>query len=303
MAPRVAVVIGSGGLKCAASLGLWRVLAREGIHPELAVGSSGGALYAAGLALGHSLDAAETRTARMWEKVLSVSVAGIARAALPWLLRYDLGVGLSRDTRINAVLREIFGDASFDDARIPLFVAATDAHTGERVLLSEGRVADAVRASISLPIVLPPHKVNGRLLVDGGLSNPLPVDGAIREGSEIILAMGFESPYHEPVSGLGDAVSNVIAMSTNHLMHATFAFHSLAHHSEVIPILPDFGRPIGFRDTDLLPHIVACGERATEQQLPYLLRLLEAADDCHPEGRSPERSLSTGKSDPSLRSG
>lgn len=276
MRPRVAVVIGAGGLKCAASLGLWRVLVREGIQPDLMVGASGGAIYAAGLALGHSLQDAEERTARMWEGLLSLDIGGVARAALPRMLGYDIGVGLASDVKLNRTLAALFGDASFADAQVPLLVATTDATTGERVLLSEGRVVDAIRASVSLPLVLPPHRVGDRWLVDGGLSNPLPVDAAIREGSEIILAMGFESPYHQPVTTFREGLGNVIAMSGNHLLHATFAFHSVAHHAEVIPILPDFGRPIGFKDTALIPHIIECGERAAEEQVPYLKRLLAA---------------------------
>jgi NTE family protein len=277
MPPRLAVVIGSGGLKCAAALGLWRVLVREGIQPDLAVGSSGGAVYAAGIAMEHPLELAEGRTARMWENLLSLDMLGVARAALPGVFGYDASVGLSRDTRINQTMRDIFGGATFADTRIPLLVAATDAEAGESVLIDQGRIADAVRASVSLPIVLPAHRVGHRLLMDGGLSNPLPVDAAIREGSEIILAMGFESSYRHPVITFWDAVGNVIAMSTNHLMRASFAFHSLAHHAEVIPVLPSFERPIGFTDTALIPYIVECGERAAEAQLPYLLRMLESS--------------------------
>ncbi|HXT16471.1 MAG TPA: patatin-like phospholipase family protein [Gemmatimonadaceae bacterium] len=276
MAPRIAVVIGSGGLKCAAALGLWRVLAREGIQPDLAIGSSGGALYAAGLALGHPLALAEERTKWMWDSLLSFDPVGVARAALPRMLGYDARVGLSRDTKINAEMHELFGNSMFSDARIPLLVAATDAESGECVLIDEGRVADAVRASVSLPIVLPACRVGDRLLMDGGLSNPLPVDAAIREGSEIILAMGFENSYKPAVRSVWDAVGNVIAMSTNHLMRASFAFHSLAHHAEIIPVLPEFDRPIGFKDSALIPYIVECGERAAERQLPYLMRLLES---------------------------
>jgi NTE family protein len=276
MRPRLALVIGAGGLKCAASLGLWRVLAREGIAVDLAVGSSGGAVYAAGIALGYSLEAAEQGTARMWDNLLSVDPVGVARAALPWLFGYHSGVGLSRDRRINETVRAIFGDATFDDTRVPLVVVATDARSGECVWLDSGRIADAVRASISLPVVLPAHRIGERLLMDGGLSNPLPVDAAVREGSTIILAMGFEGAYRYRLAGVGDAIGNVISMSMNHLMRASFAFHSLAHHAEVIPVLPEFDRPIGFTDTHLIPYIVACGERAAERHLPYLLRLLEA---------------------------
>ena len=275
--PRVAVVIGSGGLKCAASVGLWRVLHREGIQIDLAVGCSGGAVYAAGLALGRTLDEAEQGTAHMWENLFKLDVRAAARAAFPRLLGYDHTVGLGSDERVRRNLDAIFHDDRFEDTKIPLFLSTTDALTGERVLLSEGRIADGIRASISLPLLLPPWPMGGRWLTDGGLSNPLPIDAAIREGCDIILAMGFESACRDRVRTIGDSVANVMAISTNHLIRSTFAFYSVAHHAEVIPILPDFGRPVGLRDTHLLPHIIDCGERAAMEEMPYVRRLLAAA--------------------------
>jgi NTE family protein len=277
MPPRLAVVIGSGGLKCAASVGLWRVLAREGIEADLAVGSSGGALYAAWLALGRPLHEAESGTASMWNDLFSLSWRSVIRAALPGVFGYDVSVGLGSDARVMETLERAFGDARFEDTRIPLYIAATDAHTGERVLLSEGRLVDALRASISLPVMLPAWPLNGRWLIDGGLSNPLPIDAAVREGCELILAMGFENACHERVRGLGESIHNVMATSVNHLIRATFAFYTLAHHAEVIPILPEFDRPIGLSDTALLPYIIERGELAAEEQLPYLRRLLSSA--------------------------
>lgn len=275
--PRVGVVIGSGGLKCAASVGLWRVLHREGIEVDLAVGCSGGAVYTAGLALGRTLDEAERGTAHMWEDLFKLDLRATARALFPRMLGYDHTVGLGSDERVWRVLNAVFGDARFEDTKIPLYLSATDALSGDRVLLTEGRIAEAIRASISLPLLLPPLKVGDRWLTDGGLSNPLPIDAAIREGCDIILAMGFESACRDRVRTIGDSVANVMAISTNHLIRSTFAFYSVAHHAEVIPILPDFGRPIGLRDTHLLPHVIECGERAAMEEMPYLRRLLEAA--------------------------
>jgi len=273
--PRVAVVIGSGGVKCAAGVGLWKVLAREGIPVDVAVGCSGGAIYTAGMALGFDVHDVERRTHLAWRDLFTrVHLPSIVRTLFPRRLGFSDRVGLLDDRRVGAVMTSTFGDATFADCRIPLFVAATDYATGERVTLDTGRIADAVRASVSLPLLLRPVELDGRVLVDGGLTNPLPIDVAVRERCDVILAMGFED-HAPPVATIGSAFGRISTIVTNHLLRATYAFYSLAHHAEVIPILPQLDRRVGLHDVDAVPALIAAGERAAEAELPYLWRLLE----------------------------
>lgn len=275
--PRVGLVIGSGGVKCAAAIGLWKVLAREGIAVDAAVGCSGGSVYAAAIALGFDVGESERRTLVMWRDLFTrFHYRSLLRALMPRLFGFDEGVGLIDDRRVRLVLRELFGDATFADARVPLFIAATDVATGEKVTITEGRVADAVRASIALPLLLRPWPVGGRLLVDGGASNPLPVDVAIREGCDVILAMGFENHPHGPVRSFAGAVGRTTTIVQNHLLRATFAFYNIAHHAEVVPVIPTLGRSIGLTDAHEIPALIEAGARAMEEQLPYLRRLLAA---------------------------
>jgi NTE family protein len=274
---RVALVIGSGSVKCAAAIGVWKVLAREGIAVDIAVGCSGGSIYAAAIALGFDVAESERRTLVMWRDLFTrFHYRSLLRAVFPRLLRFDERVGLIDDARVRAVLHEIYGDATFADARVPLFITATDFATGEKVVLAEGRVVDAVRASIALPLLLRPWPVGGRLLIDGGASNPLPVDVGIREGCEIILALGFENHPSGPVSTFAGAVGRTTTIVQNHLLRATFAFYSMAHHAEVMPVIPTFDHKIGLTDASEVPYIIEEGARAMEEQLPYLRRLLAA---------------------------
>lgn len=275
---RVGLVIGSGGLKCVAALGLWRVLEREGIPVDVAVGCSGGAIYAAGYALGEDLRAAEERSLYMWRDLFTrLHVRSVLRALVPSVGGFRERVGLVDDRRVWSVLESIFGDRTFADARIPLHVAATDWQRGDKVVLSRGRLVDAVRASIALPLLLRAWPVEGRLLVDGGASNPLPIDVAILEGCDVILAMGFESHVPARVDSLRAAIARTTTITSNHLMRATFAFYNLAHHAELIPVLPAFDAPVALADAHLVPDLIRLGERAAEAQLPYLLRVLAAA--------------------------
>ncbi len=277
--PRIAVVVGSGGMKCAAAVGMWKVLHRERIPVDLAVGCSGGAIYTAAMALGMHPEEAERHTLVMWEGLFrQIHYRSVFRSLLSRWLGFNERTGLIDDRAIARVMETLYGDATFDDTRIPLHLAATDLHTGERVDLDSGRIADAVRASIAIPVLLRPWRVGGRLLVDGGASDPLPISIAIREGADIILAMGFETPPRAQLDSLLSLAGQTTSIAVNHLLRSTYAFYSAVHHAEVIPLLPSFDQPIRLSDTHLLPYIIEQGERAIEAELPYLRRLIAAAD-------------------------
>ena len=274
--PRIALVIGSGSVKCAAALGLMKVFERENIDVDMVVGCSGGAIYAALIALGWPVEKATEATLLMWthEVTSKRSVKAMLQLVLPWIFKFDETFGLIDDTLINRRLRAGFDGATFAQTRIPLFVTATDLYNGEQVVMSEGSVAEAVRASISIPYIFPPHKLNGRFLIDGYQSDPLPIGVAIKEGADIIIAMGFESPYQEHITSLMRYNFQLSSVISNNLLKTNFAFHNLAHHSEIIPILPEFKHHIKLFDTDKLPYVIEEGERAAEKQLPFLKGLL-----------------------------
>jgi NTE family protein len=276
---RVALVIGSGSVKCAASLGLQKVLKREGIEIDMVVGCSGGSLYAASIALGQDVETTEERTKRLWTRELTRKrdLRSLLSAFLPQVFPFSERFGLIDDGLVMERLRETFGESTFQEARIPLYLTATDFNNGEQVVFSEGRLVDAVRASIAIPYVFRPWRVGDRLLVDGFLSDPMPVGVAIRQGADVIVTMGFESPYQTKVNSVLRFAFQLSSITSNNLLKANFAFHNLAHHAEVLPIIPQFTQRIHLFDTDKIPYVIEEGERAAEQQLPYLRRLLKGA--------------------------
>jgi NTE family protein len=277
---KVAVVIGSGSVKCAAALGLQNVLAREGIGIDMVVGCSGGSIYAALMAAGYPADRVIEMSTKLWTHDVTSqrSTRSMLQAIFPKLLKFDETWGMRDDSRVLHALRAAVGDLSFEKMQIPLHLAATDWRTGEQVILSKGSLVDAIRASIAIPFVFRPWKVDGRLLVDGYLSDPLPVGVAMKEGADIIIAMGFESPYQTRIDSPARFAFQLSSVMTNNLLKSNFAFHSMAHHSEVIPIVPQFSQRIRLFDTAKIPDIVKDGERAAEEQLPYLKRLLAASE-------------------------
>jgi NTE family protein len=273
---RLAVVIGSGGVKCAAALGLRQVLERAGIPIDMYVGCSGGSIYAATAALGYSTDEAREATLRLWTRDVTARRrrGALLQLLMPKRFGFNERFGMRDDGLVLERLRAGFGARTFADARTPLYIAATDFRTGDQVVLAQGSLVDAVRASIAIPFVLSPWPVGDRLLVDGFLSDPLPVNIAIREGADLILAMGFESPMQSRLTSPVRFIFQISSIMTNNLLRSRYAFHSQVHHADVIAVIPEFRDRIGLFATEKIPRIVEDGARATEVHLPYIRRLM-----------------------------
>ena len=274
---KIALVIGAGSVKCAASLGIWKVLAAENIHFDMIVGCSGGSLYAASMALGFSLEQTVDRTRALWNKSVTErrNWRALLSAALPKAFRFDERFSMIDDGPLLARLSEVFGGKSFADVHIPLFLMATDLFTGESLALCDGSLVDAVRSSIAIPYVWSAWPLNGRMLIDGAASNPLPIDVAIRQGADIILAIGFQSPFPKKIRSVSRYAFHINSLMTNNLYQANFAFHNAVHHAEIVSIFPEFERSIRLFDTDQIPYVIEQGEKAMNAQVGYLKRLLE----------------------------
>ena len=271
---QVAVVIGSGSVKCAASIGMWKVFQQENIDISMSVGCSGGSIYAAVFALGFSEEMAEEATKNLWTSELFGGYAANLRSVMSGETRFTEQSGLIDAEPIYERLKVVLGDKTFSDTRIPLYIIATDLYTGESVTITKGSILDAVRASIAIPMVFPAWEVNGQLLVDGAVSNPMPVDVAIKEGGEIIAVMGFELPTRTRLRSYTALTNHFNSIYMNNILRSSFVFHNVVHHSEIIPILPQFDRKIGSFDTHQIPYIIEQGERTTRDQIPYIQRLM-----------------------------
>ncbi|MEO6030932.1 MAG: patatin-like phospholipase family protein [Burkholderiaceae bacterium] len=277
--PCVSLVIGSGSVKCAAAIGVVKALTDAGIGIDRVVGCSAGALFASIIALGYDTASAKDITVRTWTRKLTSRPhrMGYLQVLAPKLFGFKVdNFGLRDDRAILDAIRSVFGDKRIEDTQIPLHITATDFTNGELVEIARGSIAQAIRASLALPLAFSPVKLDGRLLVDGYLADPLPLSVAMKHGARVIVGVGFESPYQENVRSAGRFAFQLGAILSNNLLKSKLAFHSIAHHSEVIMILPEFKQRVRLFDTAKVPYIVEEGEQATLQQLPYLRELLAA---------------------------
>ncbi len=274
--PRIALVLGSGGIKCIASIGLLKVLQREHIVPNIIVGCSGGSLFGAVYATGEHPDNIEALVLKLWQKkeFRDIKYFDFLKMFFPKLLRYNESFGIIRGNRIEKIFREYFRGATIENTKIPLQLVATDFFSGETVVLDKGSIAEAVRASISIPVLFQPKKIAGRVLIDGAVSNPLPIDVAIRYGADIIIAMGYESPIYETLSSPVTTLLHLTALYNNNLMSANHAMHHTVHHYEIIVVYPDM--EAHFFDVEKIPELIKVGEDETIQELPNIRSAIES---------------------------
>jgi NTE family protein len=272
----VTLVIGSGGIKCAASLGLVEVFESEGINVDSVVGCSGGSIYGAGIAMGMDLKEIQKWSEFAWTKDLMQGYTTNLKASKDGSLKFNERSGLVDDSVLNDRLRTILKDTTFESLKKPFYVVATDLMNGEKIILSEGYVFDAIRASLALPLIFPPWEINGRLLIDGNASDPLPIDIAIQKGAEIIIAMGFEMDYRSRLGSMTAVQEQLTSIYMNNVLRASYSFNNLAHHSEIFPIIPEFDGPLSMFDVHKIPMVVAKGAEATRKQIPFIKKMLEA---------------------------
>ena len=189
---RIALVLGAGGARGLAHIGVIEALEARGFEIAAIAGSSMGALVG-GIHAAGKLDAY-----RDWADRL-------VRNDVLRLLDVTFGAsGLIRGDRVIGTLRELVGEHRIEDLPIPYVAVATDLATQREVWFQHGPLFDAIRASIAIPMVFTPHEVNGRELVDGGLLAPLPLAATRSFHCDYVVAVDLNArsprvPPTEPV--------------------------------------------------------------------------------------------------------
>jgi len=226
--PRVGLVLGGGGARGAAHIGVLKELERQRIPVDAIAGTSMGAivggLYATGMsateleALVSSLDWAAALTDRPLREDLSFRRKQDERE---YPIDFELGVrgtelllpqGVIQGQTLDLLLRELTLNVShiddFDQLPIPFRAIASDIERGEPWVMGEGDLASAIRASMSVPGAFAPVEIDGRLLVDGGIVGNLPIDVMQTMDVDVIIAVDVEFPLYS-----ADELDSVLAIS------------------------------------------------------------------------------------------
>jgi NTE family protein len=203
---RTAFVLAGGGSLGAVEVGMLHALTEHGVRPDFVVGASAGAINGAYFAADPT-PRGVAKLDQLWRGL-------IRRHVMPMRLSDLFRIALRRDYLVNpSGLRRLLEDhlpyRLLEQAPIPMHVVATDMVLGQEVLLSTGPVVDAVLASTAIPGLFPPVQVNGRYLIDGGVSNNTPISSAIKLGAQriVVLPTGFACALKGlPTSAIGRAL-------------------------------------------------------------------------------------------------
>jgi NTE family protein len=293
--PRIALVLSGGGARGGAHLGVLKVLEDMRIPIDMIVGTSAGAIvgaaYASGMpvadieremqtlstaSLFHDLARRDVTVARKSENAGSYAGPEIGIGANGLLLPKGAVAGVA----LEAVLRRLTarqGSTNFDLLPIPFRAVATDVSTGEMVVLDHGNLAQAVRASMAIPAVISPIEIDGRLLVDGGITRNLPVDVARSMGADVIIAINIGTPLLKR-----EEITSVLSMSAQitRMLTASNVRTSLAELDAQVDVLitPDLAG-IEASNFDVLKEAEVQGGQAGRQAADKLQRYTVSAQE------------------------
>ena len=295
-AQKIGLVLGGGGAKGGAEVGVLKVLEEAGIRPDYIVGTSIGAIVGSLYAAGYSATELEEMFSQQeWLSLLTDRradlsgepykvVKGITYVfGFPVLDKNSTAFGILRGGRVEQVVDSMLaakGCVEFDCLPIPFRCVAASMMEAEEVVLSRGTLPRAVRASMAIPGVFKPVEIDGEQLVDGGMMNNLPVDVCRKMGADFIIAVDLqqEKPQNRKsddnfLTSLADMVG--LGPIANWVLTRPdiTKYNENRQHCDIYinPPLPDYDAS-SFGNESMV-RMIAVGEQSARRQLPALQKL------------------------------
>lgn len=290
---RVGLVLSGGAARGLAHIGVLKALEEQGVVIDAIAGTSMGAVVGGLYAAGYRVDELEQLATEVdWQRALSDAPP---RENIPFRRKQDdrdflvkqklsfrddgslgLPMGVLQGQNLALLLEKLFARAAavegFDELPVPFRAVAADISTGETVVFSQGHLALAVRASMSIPALLTPVEVDGRLLVDGGISNNIPVDIAREMGVDRVIVVDIGSPLAatESLQTVFNILNQSVALLTRRNSDEQLAT-LLPHDILVQPELTGFG----VTDFAYAQDMIDAGYRATHALQPRFVGLAQ----------------------------
>ena len=246
--PRVGLALSGGFARGIAHIGVLRVLREAGIPIDVVAGTSVGALIGAAYCAGTTLEEMERIGA-------GTSFADFGRWTPSWL-------GLATNQRLEKFLSRFTQIKTFEEMSTPLAIAATDINAGVSVYYTRGLVGPPLRASCAYPGLFVPIQFEGRTLVDGFLTAPVPLEGALLLGAEVVIAVYLEAGNIEQPRTFTDVLSRSFTIIQRHT--------DLTWRQQADVIIEPDVTPFVWDDFTKTPEMVAAGKAATLAALPAI---------------------------------
>lgn len=296
--PRIGLALSGGGAKGFAHIGVLKVLEEIGLPIDYLAGTSMGSVIGGLYAVGYTTDSLTVLAQRTdWPQLFSDAAT---RRDLPmeeklWDGRYfatfpirkgnvQLPSGLVAGQKISALLSRLTWSVhhltDFRELPIPFACVATDLETGEAVTLDHGFLPEAIRASIAIPTVFTPVKLDNRLLVDGGLVRNLPAEDVRRLGADIVIGVDVGAPL-----ATGENLNSFFSIIDQISSYRTAEINAAQRRSCDILITPELSglTAVSFDRADTL---IKRGEMAARRLLPRLRALADSLNKLAPARRA-----------------
>ena len=260
---KIGLALGGGGARGIAHLGVWQRLQELGIPIHCIAGTSIGAIAGAVIAAGRVDEALAWCEMSSWKK-------------LPELL-FDFPTmkALIAGRSVEKKLRQIIATEGFADLAVPFAAVATDLNTGEAVVMQDGDLISAVRASMSIPGVFSPIERDGRVLVDGQFVNPVPVSVCRALGADVVIAVDV-NPLEDPATAKPFRklrITDVLLKSFG-ILNYELTRRELAVNKPDVLIRPDVGKVVAL-DFRRVGPLVEIGRQAVDERMVGMLRAKE----------------------------
>ncbi len=286
--PRIGLVLSGGGARGAAHIGVLKVLEELRVPIDLIAGTSMGSIVGGAYASGQTLpdmivDVSRIKTETIAKDLPPRQDIAIGRKQEDWLDYFGpqfgykdgslrLPKGAITGVALEAVLRDLAlakGEYDFDQLPIPFRAIATDVVSGQMTVLKSGDLATAMRASMSVPGAIAPVQIDGRLLVDGGLTRNLPVDIARQMGADVIIAVNLGTPLlqRDQITSALSVALQMLNILTEQNVQASLA----SLQPQDVLILPELGS-YSAGDFDNMPSTIPIGEAAARKVAEQLRR-------------------------------
>lgn len=252
--PKIGLALGSGGARGFAHLGVIKVLRDEGIPIDMIAGSSMGAMV--GCFYGAGLDV---------DRLYKLSRAFKRKYYLDFTVPK---MGFIAGKRVKELIRIFTHGKNIQDLDIPMAIVATDLVSGDKVVFKEGPIADAVRASIAIPGIFTPEKLDGRLLIDGGVIDRIPVSVVKEMGADIIIAVDVS---HVKTNAEITSIFDVIMQSIDIMQMELVATREIASDIMIKPRVEMYSSR-AFTNID---DIILNGEKETVKQIEKIKKVIE----------------------------
>lgn len=283
---RFGLALSGGALRGVAHIGVLRALMEGGLFPSWISGTSAGSIIAALYACGYTPLQMEQIALSIERNIFDIDYSGIALSSVQWLLTRQLCLsGIVKGRRLERLMKELLGERTLRETKIPLAVTAVNINNGQTVLFLSSKsgltdtrhkvfiddvpVYQAVRASIAIPMVFQPAFIKGMRLVDGGVNDNLPITALRMMGAKAVVGinLGYSGQMRHEVSNLleiGNQTIDIMAYQITRLRN-----------QDADLILNPTIYDVGMTDIHRIPECIRRGYEMTLAHLDLIKKLIK----------------------------